>query len=273
MLCTCHCTQARSTVTIMMIVVFTLYVKVFDGNMEPATAFTALMLFQSIRIPFLRLPMGFVSFLRALVAAERIANVLCLPELGDPTVIRDGDFAADDNAIELSDATFSWEASRAAAQHDGVGSQKPPNAKHGKVRQAERAATSAEEGVSLVPAEECVGFTLHGINLSVPRGKLVGIVGGVGSGKSTLLQAMLGQVQCAHGTAVLRGSVAYIEQRVWIMNATLRENVLFGSEFDATKYWAAIDACAMREDLEALQGGDQCEVRAIVTVWPHVPSV
>ena len=34
----------------------------------------------------------------------------------------------------------------------------------------------------------------------------------------------------------LGGRAAYAAQQPWIMNATLRENVLFGRDFDETKY-------------------------------------
>lgn len=84
---------------------------------------------------------------------------------------------------------------------------------------------------------------------------------GVGrAGKTTLLQGLLGEVNITGGSANVFGAVGYVEQQVWIMNATLRQNVLFGQDFDEARYWAAIDACALRDDLSALQGGDACEI-------------
>ena len=41
-------------------------------------------------------------------------------------------------------------------------------------------------------------------------------------------------------------SVAYVAQQPWIQNATLRENILFHSEFDAKKYEKVIRACALK---------------------------
>jgi len=31
-------------------------------------------------------------------------------------------------------------------------------------------------------------------------------------------------------------NIAYVPQQAWIMNATARDNILFGKEFDAEKY-------------------------------------
>ena len=59
---------------------------------------------------------------------------------------------------------------------------------------------------------------------------------------------------------MLQGSVAYVAQQAWIQNATLKDNVLFNSEFDQNKYDKAIEVCAMTPDLEMLPAGDQTEI-------------
>ena len=63
---------------------------------------------------------------------------------------------------------------------------------------------------------------LKGINMSVLPGQLVAIVGQVGSGKSSLIQAVLGELTKLNGDVAVRGSVAYVAQTAFIMNATLK---------------------------------------------------
>jgi ABC-type uncharacterized transport system fused permease/ATPase subunit len=58
----------------------------------------------------------------------------------------------------------------------------------------------------------------------------------VGSGKSSIISALLGEMYKLSGEVLLRGSVAYVAQTPWIMNATLRENILFGKKFDPVFY-------------------------------------
>ena len=40
----------------------------------------------------------------------------------------------------------------------------------------------------------------------------------------------------------------------------MKENILFGSEYDAEKYGAVVEACALAADLKILPAGDQTEI-------------
>lgn len=82
------------------------------------------------------------------------------------------------------------------------------------------------------PPEEDKPFSLHSISLRIPKKSFVAIVGRVGSGKSSLLNAMIGEMRKVRGDIVLGGTIAYVPQQAWIMNASLKENVLFGQEDD-----------------------------------------
>ncbi|KAK0579261.1 hypothetical protein LWI29_023572 [Acer saccharum] len=82
-----------------------------------------------------------------------------------------------------------------------------------------------------------------------------------GEGKTSLISAMLGELPALEdASVVIRGTVAYVPQLSWIFNATLRENILFGSEFEATRYWKAIDVTALQHDLDLLPGRDLTEI-------------
>ncbi|XP_073739846.1 ATP-binding cassette sub-family C member 3 isoform X5 [Callorhinus ursinus] len=102
--------------------------------------------------------------------------------------------------------------------------------------------------------------TLHSLDIQVPKGALVAVVGPVGCGKSSLVSALLGEMEKLEGTVCVKGSVAYVPQQAWIQNCTLQENVLFGRALDPTRYQRALEACAMLADLEMLPGGDQTEI-------------
>ncbi|KAH6773481.1 multidrug resistance-associated protein 2 [Perilla frutescens var. frutescens] len=103
--------------------------------------------------------------------------------------------------------------------------------------------------------------TLSDINLDIPVGSLIAIVGGTGEGKTSLISAMLGELPpLGDANVIIRGSVAYVPQISWIFNATVRDNILFGSTFEPARYWKAIDITAMRHDLELLPGRDLTEI-------------
>lgn len=101
---------------------------------------------------------------------------------------------------------------------------------------------------------------LENIDFEARKGELSCIVGRVGSGKSSLLQAMLGDIWKIHGEIVLHGSVAYVAQQPWIMNATIRDNIVFGHRWDPHFYERTVNACALAEDFKTLPDGDQTEV-------------
>ncbi|KAM7505798.1 hypothetical protein LguiB_004702 [Lonicera macranthoides] len=103
--------------------------------------------------------------------------------------------------------------------------------------------------------------TLSDINLDIPAGSLVAIVGGTGEGKTSLISAMLGELPSLAGSSVvIRGNVAYVPQISWIFNATVRENILFGSSFEPAQFWKSIDVTALQHDLDLLPGRDLTEI-------------
>ena len=101
---------------------------------------------------------------------------------------------------------------------------------------------------------------LDQINFMARKGELTCVVGRVGSGKSSFLQAILGDVWKIHGEVVVHGTKAYVAQSPWVMNASVKENIIFGHRWDPHFYERTLHACAFAEDLKALPDGDQTEV-------------
>uniref|UniRef100_A0A8C9TJ62 Canalicular multispecific organic anion transporter 1-like n=1 Tax=Scleropages formosus TaxID=113540 RepID=A0A8C9TJ62_SCLFO len=94
----------------------------------------------------------------------------------------------------------------------------------------------------------------HNVVTMTP-GSLVAVVGAVGSGKSSLISALLGEMHNLKGYINIQGSLAYVPQQAWIQNATLKDNILFGSQLEEKRYQMVLNACALRADLELLPAG------------------
>lgn len=106
-------------------------------------------------------------------------------------------------------------------------------------------------------------FTLSGINFSVARGEVLAVVGPVASGKSSLIQGLLGDIQSSEDTSISMasgGTLSYAAQTSFILSTTVRENILFGSEYDADRYEKVLDACCLRQDLAQWLAGDLTEI-------------
>ena len=79
-------------------------------------------------------------------------------------------------------------------------------------------------------------------------------------GKTTLLYGMLGEVEQTAGSTALGGTIAYVPQIPFIINATLQDNILFGNAFQQQRYNACLDACCLRQDIAILPNGDHTEI-------------
>lgn len=98
---------------------------------------------------------------------------------------------------------------------------------------------------------------LTNISLNVGRGRLVGIIGPVGSGKSSLLQTILGELEVVGGNIEINGTISYASQEPWVFAATVRQNILFGAEFDKKRYHEVVRACDLEKDFKQFPDGDQ----------------
>lgn len=102
--------------------------------------------------------------------------------------------------------------------------------------------------------------TLTDIEFTAYKGELSCIVGRVGAGKSSFLQTILGDLWKVKGSAEVRGTVAYASQQCWVLNATVKENIIFGYRYDPDFYEKTVKACALLDDFAQLPDGDETVV-------------
>ena len=227
--------------------------------LDPAPIFSSLALFNSIRLPLLLLPLVVGQVVDAWASIGRIQDFLSAEEQND-------DFIWDmksKTALSMDHADFTWE--RTVTQNSTepkLRDKKPPQ---GDKEMDEKAVnktkpTSSLEELDRTGSHKHVPFQLHNMNFSIGRDELVAVIGGVGSGKSSLLAALAGDMRRTGGAVTMGASRAFCPQYAWIQNTTVRENVLFGKEYDRKWYNQVIDACALRPDLEMLPNSDQTEI-------------
>lgn len=128
------------------------------------------------------------------------------------------------------------------------------------VKEVGEEAVTVTNGTFLWSRKPEYKIALADVNFTARKGELACIVGRVGSGKSSMLQAILGDLYKSEGHVVVKGSVAYVAQVPWIMNATVKENILFGCRYDPEFYHATISACALEDDFAVLPEGDSTQV-------------
>ena len=118
-------------------------------------------------------------------------------------------------------------------------------------------------------------FNLSNLNVEFPIGKLTIVTGPTGSGKTAVLIALLGEMELLEGKSWLpkhpsqvdaktglRNSVAYAAQTPWLQQKSIKDNILFGEEYNEERYEATLEACALLPDLDMLEDGDATEIGA-----------
>ncbi|KAK0642289.1 ABC transporter C family member 10 [Lasiodiplodia hormozganensis] len=238
--------------------------------LDPAPIFSSLALFNSLRLPLNLLPLVLGQTIDAYSSIKRIQEFLLAEEADED--IRWKDDMKD--AILVKDADFTWERSP-SQDPDQIPGRGPRSQKQ--IKQEKKEAKAAEKkaakegrrsGDAHDPSdpsgpstpEEKEPFKLRDLNFSVARNELIAVIGTVGSGKSSLLGALAGDMRRTSGELMLGSTRAFCPQYAWIQNATVRENIIFGREFDQEWYDRVVDACALRADFDMLPNGDQTEI-------------
>ncbi|KAF8957025.1 multidrug resistance-associated ABC transporter [Flammula alnicola] len=122
-----------------------------------------------------------------------------------------------------------------------------------------------DEGGYTTPSGRVYKLRIDG-ELLFKRNAINLIIGPTGSGKTSVLMALLGEMHFIVSSPdswfnlPRDGGVAYASQESWVQNETIRNNILFGSEYDEERYRKVIRQCALERDLELFDAGDATEV-------------
>ncbi|KAI9797008.1 MAG: hypothetical protein M1833_005841 [Piccolia ochrophora] len=232
-------------------------------ELDPARIFSSLALFNSLRLPLNLLPLVIGQCIDAWASIARIQDFLLAEEMEEHFLI---DHERDD-AIEAVKADFTWERTvtrdpenSPALQDQGkLQSSNTHKSKKGPedIRETKNHSLKDEASIDSANAEP---FRLRDLDFAFKRNELVAVIGSVGSGKSSLLAALAGDMRKTAGEVVLGASRALCPQYAWIQNASVRDNILFGKEYDRKSYSDVVDACALRPDLDMLPSGDKTEI-------------
>lgn len=219
-------------------------------NLFPAPIFSSLALFNSLRMPLNLLPLVIGQVTDAWTALNRIQEFLLAEE-------RKEDVEWDrsmKSAIEVDHASFTWERVPTDKEADNAeGKYKDPPSHVVPPPQ-----TNTDDTSSSTTAVE--PFKLTDLTFQVGRNELLAVIGTVGCGKSSLLAALAGDMRLTDGSIKMGATRAFCPQYAWIQNATVRNNILFGKDYDEAWYNQVVDACALRPDMEMFPNGDQTEI-------------
>ncbi|KAF9294213.1 Canalicular multispecific organic anion transporter 2, partial [Mortierella antarctica] len=224
------------------------------GDINSQTIFVSITLFGLLNRPIGIFAQVISETVSLVIATRRIQKYLLEEELLDDQIQR-FDYLPTEKSqpvIEIHDGVFAWDNEASNAKTED---------------QAEsRVKTNENDEAGLLPPvainleERSSHATLKNINISVQEGHLTAIVGRVGQGKTSLFDAIIGNMYKIQGTVKMYGRVAYVPQQPWIINLSLRDNILFESPFDEEKYNKIVHAAGLLPDIDMLPAGDQTEI-------------
>jgi ABC-type glutathione transport system ATPase component len=150
------------------------------------------------------------SIADAATACDRLYKVFEAETLDETLVIND----KMDVAVRADGASFTWDSPPPRPEDP---KKKGKGGKMGmKKNKRKRAETPPE-----APVDDANIFKVLDVDLEIPRGQLVAIVGAVGVGKTSLLQGLIGEMRRTSGKVEFGGSVGYCAQNAWIQVSSL----------------------------------------------------
>ncbi|EIM80350.1 P-loop containing nucleoside triphosphate hydrolase protein [Stereum hirsutum FP-91666 SS1] len=217
---------------------YSFYALVMKGVLDAATVFASIALFNILRTKLAHSLFFVPPVIKAKVSLDRITDFLTETELLDEFAPESETFSdmvtpIETNEIGFRAASFTWS------------------------NESNSGATTPSKRRFTLRVEEELLFKKGCINL---------IVGPTGCGKTSLLMALLGEMHFVQSgpdswfNLPRAGGVAYAAQESWVMNATIKENILFDSLFNEDRYSQVIHQCGLTHDLSLFDAGDETEI-------------
>ncbi|XP_028395271.1 ATP-binding cassette sub-family C member 9-like [Dendronephthya gigantea] len=272
------------TTTIVALVMFVSYVKVSGKELTASKAFASLALINLMKVPLFLVPLLVRTVVNARVSTKRLLPFLLAPEISHlrdeapVCVVEEGEENPGPEEFKMAPLTKPTknEPKPSPGSPTIEVSVKFSKDESSKTKENDAKAPSRTDPDFCIPPRIAVVIneasfswdpeadepTIANVDVNVPKGKLTMIVGPVGSGKSSLVNALLGEMTPVGGQVLWADdvTVAYAAQKAWLLNDTVKNNILFGQPFIRERYDAILQACALKSDLEILPAGDETEI-------------
>ncbi|KAI7830395.1 P-loop containing nucleoside triphosphate hydrolase protein [Gamsiella multidivaricata] len=257
-----------------------------DAPLDIQRIFTCITLLNMLGTPVNNITSSINSIISGHVSYVRLRDFFDSEEINAANVERHPDASKFEIAYEVTNGTFGWYSPEAIKAMEAKREKEAKEAKKNanlatkvdptqdeKMTLDEKSAGGGHETSTMESTasdekvdeskkgdkatRDTLGPVLRNISFIIKRGSLTAVIGRVGEGKSSLVGALLGEMHKYSGSVRAYGSLAYVAQSAWILNDTVRNNILFGREYKKERYLQVVKACALVPDLKMLVNGDK----------------
>lgn len=205
---------------------------IYSGSdLSAANAFVAVALLNKLIYPMNYFPWIISGILEARISAIRIRDLLYIETSGRQLTQN----RIKEQYVSFQEATFTWQA---LSKNDR--------------------SIQDESQETLLSGEQTKSFCLEIDHLNIAKGSLIIVLGQVGSGKSSFLLSILGELRQTNGKFFSSfDGASYAPQIPWLLQGTIRDNILLGSPYDSQRYSDVVESCALQADFLSFEHGDQ----------------
>lgn len=216
-----------------------------------------------------------------IISLNRLNRVLETPDLDSLEITNKSPMKSQENAVEIPHGIFYWR-KRVKKDEDGeiiddsVEEDKAGDNLLPGLNQSSKSSSTKNSVISANPINPSLleplndkdatkieaspsqkSFEITIKDFCVPKGKVTFIIGKIGSGKSSLLYAILGEMSVSDKTSQLNidGKIGYIGQKPWILNTTVKKNILMDKPEDPQKLAWALKYSAFEDDVKTFENG------------------
>lgn len=213
---------------------YAMFAYIYDIPLTPELIFPPLTLFNLLNSAFMMIPQALVVTAQAKTSYDRVVAFLLLDELQNSLIDQSvKSLLPGQESILCQNAEFVWTKHSSSSNRD-----------------------DEESNIEHLSEDRALDIDFF----AARKAHLTCIVGKVGSGKTTLLRALIGELELKTGVnskVQVSGSMAYCSQDPWIVNATVKDNILFGCKYDMSWYTKTVEACELLSDFSNLPDGDK----------------
>ncbi len=247
-----------------------LYVALEDEHFSAANIFSALALLGQLTVCLSVFPVTIPIFIKGRVSRNRLVEFFSRSEVSiykdtsssgrKPSANAEAEGEADEGEEnEEKTASCGEELEMETVPRKPSDGGEPASQSDESVKYPEIAFSIANGTFAWPKTSTCV---LRDIDVEVATGTLTAVVGPSGAGKTALISALLEEIDRLRGNVAwhLPSAVAFTGQNPWLLNASVRDNILLGRPFKEKRYQKVLSACDLNADIELLPDGDNTEV-------------